>query len=908
LASNLVTTKLMQPLPPLQVVERPRLNKQLGTGLATKLILVAAPAGSGKSTLLASWLQELDRPAAWLSLDASDNDLERFLLYLVSALQQVEPGLGAGLPELLQTQHPVQPESILIHIVNDVARSNQNLLLVLDDYHLITDERIHEAVAFFLDHLPPGLCLVIASRTDPPLALARLRARRHLVEVRADQLRFSLKEAAVFLNERLHLELSPQAVAGLEERTEGWIAGLQLAALSLEGRSDKERFVQRFAGSHRYLVDYLMDEVLERQTPDVRLFLQRTSILERFTASLCQAVTGQADSAVILKQLVDANLFLIALDDERKWYRYHHLFAEFLGHRLVETEAESVAKLHQRARAWLEGQGWSDEAIHHALLGGDLERAGRLVENIAFSLQNTSHNAQLVKYVSRFPLESLVGLPKLGIYYGWALVNTGRADLLSAALPVIERSAAHAQQPRAVAACVLALQAFQRLWQMDFTEGVRLCREAVAVLNRGESQTSTDEERWLLTAANNLISYCYLHSDLAQANRTYPAARVLSQRLGNHIGAANDFARQGWLKHQLGQSQQALEVFHEGLRALETWRTEGARVLNMGELHLNLARLLYEWNRLDEVESHLQRASNFNQRSQFPPVLALEYEIAFRLHLAHGRSGAAVTMLGKLETLLGEVDPGNRLYSQLFGTTAQQMRLQLASAEAGFSHLLDEVQAWVEARNLKPGDTFSYPYEEGYFVLARLLLAQNRAAESLPLLERLAHAAQASGRTRHLIHYLIFQALANHKLGREAASLAALRRALALAEPETYCRSFVDQGAPVRRLLEQAAQRTPTAYLTRLLAVFESDEETLAAPKPVAAQTITRDEEWLEPLSEREVTVLRLLSAGQSNKGIAKELNLSPNTVKWYLKRLYEKFGVKGRLQAVNRAKDLGLL
>jgi LuxR family maltose regulon positive regulatory protein len=446
----------------------------------------------------------------------------------------------------------------------------------------------------------------------------------------------------------------------------------------------------------------------------------------------------------------------------------------------------------------------------------------------------------------------------------------------------------------------------------DFAEGVRLCRDAIAVLSQDGAQSSTDEERWLLTSAHNIISYCHFYSDPAQADRSYPAARALSQRLGNHIGAANDFARQGWIKHQLGQSERALGIFREGLRALESWNVEGGRATNVGELHLNLSRLLYEWNRLEEVDTHLQQASEFNQRSQFPPVLALEYEIAFHLHLAHGRTEAAVAMLGKLDALLSEVHPDNRLYAQLLGVPSQHMRLHLASSVPGFSHLMDDVQAWVDARHLKPGDAFDYPCEESYIVLAQLLLAQGRATESLSLLERLTRAAQASGRIRGLIRYLSLQALAEHKLGREAASQAALQRALALAEPEGYCRSFVDQGASMRTLLKQAARQTPTPYTTRLLAAFPNmGDESLAAsyPNPVASQpAVARNEDWLEPLNDREVTVLRLLSAGQSNKSIAKELGLSPNTVKWYLKGLFVKLGVNGRLHAVKRAKDLRLL
>jgi LuxR family maltose regulon positive regulatory protein len=368
----------------------------------------------------------------------------------------------------------------------------------------------------------------------------------------------------------------------------------------------------------------------------------------------------------------------------------------------------------------------------------------------------------------------------------------------------------------------------------------------------------------------------------------------------------------GGVKHQLGQSERALGIFREGLKVLERWNAEGDRATNVGELHLNLSLLLYEWNRLEEVDIHLQQASDFNQRSQFPPVLALEYEIAFHLHLAHRRTEAAVGMLGKLDALLSEAHPDNRLYAQLFGVTAQRMRLHLAPSVPGFSHLLDDVQAWVEARRLKPGDAFDYPVEGNYDVLARLLLAQGRAAESLSLLVRLTQAARASERVRDLVRYLSLQALAEHKLGREAASQAALQRALALTEPEGYCRSFVDHGAPMRTLLEWAARQTPTPYTTRLLAAFPNmGDESLAAsyPNPVATHpAVARNEDWLEPLNDRERSVLRLLAVGNSYKQIAKELRLSPNTVRWYMQSLYAKLQVGNRTEAVNRARDAGLL
>jgi LuxR family transcriptional regulator, maltose regulon positive regulatory protein len=735
LTTNLITTKLIALRPPQTVVERPRLLEQLELGLRGKLILVSAPAGSGKSTLLASWLRGLDRPTAWLSLDAGDNDLERFLLYLVSALQRVSPSIGAGLPEVLQHQTLTDSEAFLTRLINDIAGFGQELLLVLDDYHLIVNEKVHACVEFLLEGMPPGLCLVIATRTDPPLTLARLRVRGQLVEVRASDLRFSIEETSAFMNDRLNLELSEKAISSLEARTEGWVAGLQLAALSLGGRQDKESFVQAFAGSHHHLTDYLIDEVLGRQTLEVRQFLQRTSILERFTAPLCEAVSGQDQGQAMLRQLGNANLFLIPLDDERRWFRYHQLFAEFLRQRLHETEAGLMAELHRRASAWFEQEGWSDEAIGHALLANDVERAGQLVETIAFQLGVSWNNAQLIKYVSRLPLTLLATLPRLCIYYGWVLVNTGQVALLDAVLPVIESSAAHSPQPQDVTACVLTLRAYQRVLKMDFATGIKLCREALVLLESSE-QTPSDEARWLRTAATNLIPYTQMHSDVPMADSVYPAARTLSLEMVNFVGVANGFARHGHVKHQRGDLDGALVLFREGLKTLERWKTgQEQRVVNVGEVSLNLARLLYEWNRLNEAEAHLQKASEFNQRSQFPPVLAAELETAFLFHLVKGEPEAAQSKLSQLDQMLAEVHPSNLLYQELFGVMVMNLRLRLAATVPAFQDLIAEVAAWVRAKQLKAEDEFDYAHEGSYVVLSRLLLVQGKASDALPLLE-----------------------------------------------------------------------------------------------------------------------------------------------------------------------------
>ncbi|MDF1521217.1 MAG: hypothetical protein P1P87_00175 [Trueperaceae bacterium] len=741
---------------------------------------------------------------------------------------------------------------------------------------MIADERVHAALAFLIGHLPPGSSVVLMARSDPPLPLARLRVAGGLAEIRADHLRFSRAEAGAFLNDRLHLALSARAVDRLEQRTEGWVAGPQLAGISLDGVRDKEAFVERFAGSHRHLTGYLMEEVLERQPERVRRFLERTSILERFTAPLCDAVCGQGDGAAVVRHLLNANLFVIALDDEGTWFRYHHLFADFLRHRLAGAEGAVVPELHQRASAWLEGHGWVDEAIDHALAGHDLERAGRLVEGVAFSLQVSSANAQLARYVARLPPAMLARSPKLGIYYGWALVNTGQAASLSALLPLFEHSARRAEHPHVVHAGVLTLRAYERLWRMDFEGAVALCRESLAVLDRTAEDAATDEERWSLTSATNVIPYAYLHTDLAKTDRAYPEARALPVRLGNRIGAANDYARHGWVAHELGRSAEALEILHEGLRVVEAWRAEGGRAMNVGELHLELSRLLYERNELDEAARQLELGAGFAQRSQFPPVLALAHEVGFQLDLAHGRLDAAEARLAGMAALLDAVHEGNRLHRERFGVALQRMRLRLAGARARYAPLLEGVAGWVDERGLGPDDPIAYAFEGGYAVLARLRWAQGRAREGARLLDRLIESARSEGRVRDVVAYLAQRALAERRLRAPDRARATLQVALDLAEPRGYVRTFVDLGRPMRSLLEGV--RDGGTYVAGLIGAFAgvAFEGASVAPATVPLGAASHD------------------------------LGLSPNTVKWYLKGLFEKLGVNGRAQAVGRAKDLG--
>lgn len=908
--STLLSTKFHIPAPTARAVPRQRLLTKLERGLRAKLVLISAPAGAGKSTLLATWLQQLDRPAAWLSLEHSDNDLGQFLRYLISALQQREPRVGSGLLENLQQRSPVNFESLLIQLANDLAQLENDLILVLDDYHVLADKDIHNAVEFLLDHLPSQVCIVIATRTDPPLSLSRLRVRNQLLELRGADLRFDITETTDFFNDSLGLELSAATLARLEAHTEGWIAALQLAALSLTGQADKEAFVENFAGSHRYLVDYLVDEVLSLQSPQLQRFLQRTAILARFTAPLCEAVTGQPTGADLLARLEATNLFLIPLDNERKWYRYHHLFAEFLRHRLQETEADNVRELHRRASTWFEQEGWTEEAIRHALQATDGERAAQLIDEAAAGLAMQWNNAQLIKYVGELPLEGLPRYPRLCVYYAWALTNTGQLETLARVLPIVERSQAHTLEPHTVAACVVTLRAYEHLRNLEFVLATHFCQQALNLLGEEKGSPST-EEQWGLICATNLLAYICLYSDPHQAAALYPVGLALCQTFGIMVGAANSAARLARVKHQLGQLREAEDILNQGLTALEPEREdspERGTMVNVGELHLVLGRLHYEWNRLEEAEILIQQARRLNELSAFPPVLALELETSLRLYLARDDVRAAQASLHRLDKLRAETLPDDRLSRLNFEVMAMSGRLALAAHVPALEHLLTEVAAWVRTHHLRPEDPFEYPFEGAYSILARLMLAQNNAAEAFPLLERLALAAHIGNRKNDLIHYLLLQALALQTLGKTNEALKTLSKALDLAKSEGYCRSFVDMGPRMRALLNQLSKRPRTAYLEALLASFVQVDSEPSSAFTLAHPEASPEMVWGEPLNERERSVLRLLAVGNSYKKIAKELQLSPNTVRWYMQSLYSKLQVRNRIEAVNRGRDAGLL
>ncbi|WP_407572561.1 LuxR C-terminal-related transcriptional regulator [Deinococcus altitudinis] len=934
MAPVLLGNKLHPPVLADHIIARPQLLALLDRGVGAKLILISSPAGTGKSTVLADWLKQQNSPTAWLSLDRGDDTLGQFLLYLIGALQTLGLGLGEGLSELLRQPNIMNVEPLLIQLSNDFARLEGRIVLILDDYHFLSDPKIHRAVEFLLDHLPPQVCLVIATRTDPPLSLSRLRVRNQLLEVRGTDLRFDLAEATRFLNGSQGLGLSTTAVSHLETQTEGWIAALQLAALSLTERPDKEAFVRAFVGSHRFLVDYLVDEVLSRQPAALKTFLQRTAILERFDTSLCEAVTGQPTDPGLLSQIEAANLFLIPLDDERRWYRFHHLFGEFLRHRLLADEPDLVPELHRRASAWFEQAGWTDDAIRHAFLAGDDHLAARLATDTAAQLAVRWNTEQFTRYFQRIPVSLMLCYPRLCLYYCWFLVTTSQFDAFKAALPTLKESRAHSPEPQTIDAAFISLQAYVCLHQLDFVNAAHAFQRALDLLGSGEQGSSSVEAQLTRIGTATTLSFICPYIDLRRAAALCSVNVALSRQFGSSIGIVNGTVGLARANHQMGRLHEAEQVLEQGLFHFESGSVDRAgthRTGNVGELHVSLGRLHYEKNQLGEAEASVRRARASNELYGSAAVLGYELELSLRLFLVHGQVEAASAALHRLDRLSASVHRNDLLVKRTFEGMAMKSRVALAvylsqtaltqpsdsqgnaQIDAQPSRLLAEVGDWLGSRELDVAAP-SGSSLGGHEILARWLLARNEPGEAALLLERLIRAAQTEDRTDDLIQFLLLHALALHRTNRGEESTQALLRALDLGESEGYCRSFVDLGPGMQALLTQRAGTRPTPYLAALLAAFPNNTQLPAASEPPRNEpapgrgTGDPSEEGSEAFNAREMEVLRLLEVGNTHKQIARELQLSPNTVRWYMKSLYVKLQVNNRTEALSRAKDMGMV
>jgi LuxR family transcriptional regulator, maltose regulon positive regulatory protein len=908
----LLATKLHVPRPQPGFVPRPRLVQALSQGVARGRVLVCAPAGFGKTTLLADWARGGARPVAWLGLDAGDNDPARFWRYVVAALDRAQPGIAGRVGPLLGPPPPRSFEGLVTVVINELAAQPDDggVVLVLDDYHLVDSGPVHDSVAFLLENLPPGLHLVVSSRADPPLPLARLRARNQLAELRAAELRFATEEAAALLGEAAGTGLPGTAAATLTARTEGWAAGLQLAALSLRGQADPAGFVAAFSGSHRYVLDYLADEVLEGQTGQVRAFLLETSVLERLSGELCDAVTGRAGSQALLADIERAGLFLVPLDEVRGWWRYHHLFADLLRARLQAEQPGRVQALHQAAAAWSDQHDLADDAVRHALASGDTDWAARLAERHIETLLRRSEGATLHRWLSALPVQAVRDRPRLRLAQAYAAAMGFQVEALLALLDDAQQAyAASGDEPYEPSLgppqgeSVLA----------NVPAGIAFLRALLARL-RGDADLAADCNQQALAqlGEDDSLMRSFVRWNQAVTDwlggRLGPAERGLAEVLAERRAARGFLA--GFLPmrvcYDLGQVQRAQGNLDAALatyrQALEV-TGESSQTALMGPAHVGLAQVLYERDELTAALDHASRGVTLGQQLSFTQSLATGLGVVARIRQAHGEAAAALEAMGEA----GQVELSPQVIDLFNPVSSQRARLLLAQGD------VSAAAQWAKAAGLDPDDEPDYPREPAYLVLARVLLAQDRPGPALTLLQRLLATAASQGRTGSVIEIQALRALALAAKGDESAALDAIAEALTHACPQGYVRVFADEGAPMRALLArlsaaQRAQRAPArgvdaGYLAALLHACGQ-----AGPVPPQKPAAAAPPGMAEPLTDRELEVLRLLAAGRSNQRIARELFVAPDTVKKHVTHVLGKLGAANRTEAAARARQLGLI
>ncbi len=905
---GLLATKLHVPGLQPGFVSRQRLVEALGEGLARQLILVCAPAGSGKTAVLADWARLARWPVAWLSLDAGDNDPARFWRHAVASLDRARPGIGGRVGLLLGPPASMSFGPLVTALVNELADQSgeDDLTLVLDDYHLVSSEPVHASLEFLLEHRPPGLHLVLASRSDPPLPLARLRGRGQLTELRATDLRFTFEEAAALLREAVGPGLPDAVAATLAARTEGWAAGLQLAGLSLRGHADASGFVAAFSGSNRYVLDYLADEVLAGQTERVREFLLDTSLLERLSGELCDAVTGRSCSQALLEQVERAGLFLSPLDEVRGWWRYHHLFADLLRARLQQERPGQVVQLHRNAAAWCEGHGLPDDAIRHAVAAGEMVWAARLIEqhfDAVYSLRG--EGATLQRWLAALPSDVVQARPRLLVAQAWMAVAGGEVGSAEGLLDAAERApAAGAEEPFE--------PSVDRSASMLVSVPVRiaLLRAGLAEL-RGDADgtaafasqalAGVGESEWLLDAVTriHLAVAEWLHGRLAEAERALASDRARWQ-------AADQPTITAWRCYELGQVQRAQGRLDAAVRtcqqALEVTAPPGRPPLPAaGPAHVGLAEVAYERNELDIALRHVTEGIALCRQFVYAPPLAGGLATLAWIRQAIGDPAGALEAIGEA----AQAAPGPSGLLNL--VPSQRARLMLVQGD------LAGAARWNNEEGFTADDEPAYPREPGQLVLARVLLAQGLPGRALALLDRLHAAAAAQDRIGSLIEAGALRALALAAGGEETAALTALSQALTLACPQGYVRVFADEGQPMAALLGrliasrrsgQAAAEIPTGYLARIQRALDPGHAS-PDPQPGRASAVPG---LVVPLTGRELEVIGMLAAGKSNRAIAGELVVTLDTVKKHVSHLLEKLGATNRTEAVARARELGLI
>ena len=917
--TNLLQTKLYIPSVRTSLVPRPHLVAKLAGIRPCKLILLSAPAGYGKTTLITEWIDQIQTETActepaevavcWLSLDEDDSDPHQFFNYLAAAIRLLTD-IQSSLPNLLLSPQPQPAKKLMAAFVNDVVPVSAPFYLILDDYHAIDSLEIERAMAFLLGHMPPNMTLVITSRTDPGFPISRLRARGQLTELRANDLRFTEAETAQFLQQSMGLTLSTNQVAALESRTEGWIAGLQMAALSMQNRDDIDGFVASFTGSHRFIMDYLVEEVLIQQSAEVQEFLLKTAVLDRLCADLCNALVGKTSSTTaqqILAKLESHNIFLIPLDDDRHWYRYHHLFADLLRQRLRQTHPQQIPTLHSRASEWYEQNGSTDEAIAHSLQAKDFERAASLAELVWPAMSEGIQSIKWLSWLKELPDEFVRARPVLSLGYAWAFLNSGEMEAAEARLRDVER------------------------WLEPATD-MSERPEAASTKPVLEGMVVVDEDQFRLLPVSLATARTYHAQAIGDVSGTIKYAQQILDLLPEGDdpwrGAASSLL--GLAQYTSGDLEAAYHAFSNGLAGIDPLDAiTGTFVLAdikmaQGQLHaaisicehslqlaiahsqpmplgtedvyIGISKLHREQGDLEAAAQDLLTGKMLGEQIELPDWQHRWYIAQAQLKETLGDLDSALDLLGKAERCYVRTPVPN-----VHPIAAIKARIWVAQGR------MAKVLSWAREQSLSVDDDLSYLREFEHVTLVRVLVARyksdqidNSIHEAIRLLERLLEAAEEGGRMGSVIEILALQALAFEARGDIPSALVSLERALTFAEPEGYVRIFVDEGLPMAKLLHEAAdQSIEPDYARKLLAAFKPNvqSDTGASPQPL-----------VEPLSERELEVLLLVAQGLINREIGERLFLALDTVKGHNRRIYGKLGVKNRAQAVNKAISLKII
>jgi LuxR family transcriptional regulator, maltose regulon positive regulatory protein len=936
---RILHTKLFIPRTHPDVVPRTWLDQKLEDGLKSQLMILSAPAGSGKTTLLSRWITRTGRPVAWLSLDERDNDFTRFWSYFIAALQTIRAETGRTALQMLRAPQPPPTEALLTELINDISAMEDDFLLVLDDYHSIDDSSIHEGISNFITNIPPQMHLIIAGRSRPPLPLPLLRGRRDLFELQAADLRFSKEEIASFLNQIMKLGLTADHIDAIEKLTEGWAAGIQLAAMALEAIRKDSRvphasqpdelttFLSAFSGSHHYVFDYLAQEVFEHQPKQIQTFLLHTAILDRLCSPLCSALDpdqaqGEMTNQAILEQLEAANLFIVPLDPHRRWYRYHPLFASFLQARLQkEYSQENIAKLHRLACEWLETNGYLHEAIPHALAAQDFDLSVALINQVTEEMFLTSQLTTFKSWLAGLPQKLISQNIQLSMKSAWSKLATGEMDQVEPHLTDVEKllgfradgseaSMELSYEQRAILAEISSIRATLNFNQLNLQMVLDLCRQGRAYISAGESTEPSEKRADVLgVLAFNQAIACEFSGDTLAAEQAFIESNQLN-RHNPHL-LSMGIGHLAGLQILKGQLHRAENYFLEALRSSQPSRTPSplSAIASTG-----LGNLLCEWNRLDQALPHLQRGIELGRQWNQWESLLSGYTGLARLHWAYGERQAAFARLDELMRRAQDLDV-------LWMTPPIQAYHALLSARNGDFEI---AQAWVKNSSITQGSDIHFLLEPDALTLTRIHLIENQFEQAAWLAGETAKSAQAGGRLGRWTEAILLHGLALYLQGKIPQALPLLEKPLQRAVAEDYRRIFLDEGQRMADFLQQAQIDGPRSspgwdsglnqFIDELLTFFETSPTT-SRPSPARNAKIEAQPAQSElvdftyqPLSERELEVMGLIAAGLTNQQISDHLYISLNTVKTHVKNIYQRLEVTNRAQAIARSRQLGLL